>query len=176
VRVALDYDPALRGHAGIARYVRRLTTHLLEEGGDLHLFLLGSTTAGMPRHPRVTAVAHGLSPKAWRLRLLAAHYLGWSADPLLPKVDIFHATDYAFPPESPNSGRVVVTVHDVSAVTTPDTLTLMNRMALQLFFRRLKQCQYQIVAPSASVAKQVVRLLRYNPTQVTVVPLGVASQ
>ena len=173
MRVSLDYDPALRGHAGIARYVQALTQHLLQADESLQLYLVGPRTADRPRHPRIHPVTHGLSARAWRLRLLLAHYAGWSLDSMLPPVDLFHATDYVFPPQSRAIHRVVVSIHDLSIIKSPGLHTWMNRLSLRLFLRLLRQHRHHIITPSAAVRHDVIQLLHYDPTRVHIVYDGV---
>jgi glycosyltransferase involved in cell wall biosynthesis len=173
VRVALDYDPALRSRGGgVARYVKQLVPRLLEEDPGLELYLVGSRAQGMPVHPRVHAVAHGLSARAWRLRLLVALATNRSLGGLLPRVDVFHATDYVFPPEGPDVGRVVVTIHDVSVVTHPATHTWLNRASLRLFMEVLRRKRYHVITPSQAVSRELSQQLGYPGSLITVIPHG----
>jgi hypothetical protein len=175
VRVAIDYDPALRAQSGIARYVRELVPRLLEADPEIELYLIGSRSEGMPVHPRVCPIVHGLSPRLWRVRLLLAHFLGKPRLFAPPGTDIYHATDYAFPPEGPGTGRVIVTVHDLSVFTHPGTHTWPNRVALRLFMYLLRRRRHCVMTPSRVVAEELVRRLDYPAANIFVVPLGASG-
>jgi hypothetical protein len=176
MKVALDYDPALRGEAGVARYVRELVPHLLEADEALELHLVGRRSHGMPVHPRIRHVAHGMAPRRWRLTLLASLAVNRLVGVSLPEVDIFHATDFAFPPAGARIRRVVVTIHDLSTLTHASTHTLLNRVALWLFLMALRMRRYHVITPSEAAARAVVRHLAYPASLVTPISLGVNTR
>jgi glycosyltransferase involved in cell wall biosynthesis len=125
MRVAVDYTAGVRQAAGVGRYTRSLVKALaaaLAEAGRAHRLVL--LWAGPPRVPlpvdwpgtrtRRLPLPDRLMTVAWhRLRLPVP------ADALAGGADVFYAPDFALPPLA--RARSVVTVHDLSFLTHPDT-------------------------------------------------------
>lgn len=169
IRVGLDFRPALLLRSGIPRAVRELARALARrDDTDVHLF--GHCLA-TPRHPAAPegATLHRSRIPGRSLPLLAA--LGLDAARLCGGVDVFHWTDYVFPPV--RRGRaVVLTLHDGAfardpAFHGPTTADLLART------RRAVARADRIVCPTRASAGDAVELLGAEESRVRVVPFGV---
>ena len=172
LRVAVDYDPALRAQDGIARYTRSLVDAMLAADESMELFLFGSTAVGMPVHPRVSPVVHGMSPRWWRVRLLLAHFAGIPVMRNLPSVDLFHATDFVFPPTCSSMPLVIVSLHDVTTVSNRTMHTLFHRIITGIFMTILKQSPHHILVPTEAGMVVSGDVLGIQRERMSVVPYG----
>ena len=174
LRVAIDYDPALRAQDGIARYTRSLVDAMLAADESMDLFLFASTAVGMPVHPRVTPVVHGMTPRLWRVRLLLAHFAGVPAMREFPEVDLFHATDFVFPPTSDRVPMVLVSLHDVTTVSNRTMHTFSHRIVTGTFMTILKKSPHHILVPTEAGLLVAAMALGICRERMTVAPYGVA--
>jgi len=173
LRVAIDYDPALRAQDGIARYTRSLVDAMLAADESMELFLFGSTAVGMPVHPRVTPVVHGMTPRLWRVRLLLAHFAGVPAMREFPEVDLFHATDFVFPPTSDRVPMVLVSLHDVTTVSNRTMHTFSHRIVTGIFMTILKKSPHHILVPTEAGLVVTATALGIPRERMTVARYGV---
>lgn len=163
----------MRAQDGIARYTRSLVDALLATDELLELFLFASTAVGMPVHPRVTPVVHGMTPRWWRVRLLLAHFAGIPVMRGMPKVDLFHATDFVFPPTSDRVPIVVVSLHDITTITSQKTHTYTHRVVTSIFLMLLKNSPHHVLVPSNVGLMTTAMMLGIPQKRMTVVPYGV---
>ena len=175
LRVAIDYDPALRAQDGIARYTRSLVDAMLAADESLELFIFASTTVGMPVHPRVTPVVHGMTPRWWRVRLLLAHFAGIPVMREMPEVALFHATDFVFPPTSDRVPMVLVSLHDVTTVSNRTMHTFSHRIVTGIFMTILKKSPHHILVPTHAGARIAANTLGIDRGRMTVAPYGTYS-
>lgn len=175
LRVAIDYDPALRAQDGIARYTRSLVDAMLAADESMELFLFGSTAVGMPVHPRVTPVVHGMTPRWWRVRLLLAHFAGVPVMRELPEVDLFHATDFVFPPTSDHMPLVIVSLHDVTTITSRRMHTFVHSIVTEIFMTILQKSSNHILVPTSAGACIAASTLGIDRSRMTVAPYGTYS-
>jgi glycosyltransferase involved in cell wall biosynthesis len=172
VRVGVDATPLLGTRTGIGRYVEHLLAALrAEDGVDLvaTAFTLrgGGALAG--------AVA---PPAAVRRRPLPARGLQalWARTELPPvewlcgPVDVFHATNFVLPPLRRAAG--VVTVHDLSYLRVPETVTAASLRYRALVPRSLDRAAV-VCTPSAAVAGELRAEYGLPAERVVVTPLGV---
>jgi glycosyltransferase involved in cell wall biosynthesis len=129
MRIAVDYTAGVRQVAGVGRYTRSLIKALaaaLAEGRHPHRLVL--LWAGPPRVPLPVGVPVGWPgtsarrlPLPDRLMTVAWHRLRLPvpADLLAGGADVFYSPDFALPPLA--RARSVVTVHDLSFLTHPET-------------------------------------------------------
>jgi glycosyltransferase involved in cell wall biosynthesis len=169
IRVGLDYRPALLLRSGIPRAVRELSRALAQRADvDLHLF--GHCLA-TPRHGHVPegATLHRSRIPGRSLPLLAR--IGLDATRLSGDADVFHWTDYVFPPVR-RSRPVVLTVHDVAFARDPSfhgpsTTDLLDRT------RRAVRRANRIVCPTRATARDAVTMLGAEESRIRVVPFGI---
>jgi glycosyltransferase involved in cell wall biosynthesis len=128
MRLALDGTPLLGNQTGIGLYTRRLMQKLAEPG----------RSAQQPSEVRATAftlrgrnelagrVPAGVTTRARPVpaRLLRASWARWELPPvewLCGRIDVFHGTNFVLPPTQ--HARGVVTIHDLSFLRYPETVT-----------------------------------------------------
>jgi glycosyltransferase involved in cell wall biosynthesis len=175
VRIALDTTPLLGPRTGVGRYVLSLARELgaaaARNGDDVRgVALTARGRQALPGHlpPGVRAV--GPRVPARLMQRVWAH-LEWPPATLLAgPVDLFHATNFVLPPPGRCAG--VVTVHDLSFLHRPETVTRAvsaYRRLVPLSVRRARL----VLAPSAAVAAELVEAFALPEDRVTVTPLGV---
>ena len=110
--VAIDATPLIAGTTGVARYTRELIAALRDRGVDLRPFALGrGDDRTLPTGTTRVRVPLRVLQRSWRLTRLPR------AEHLVRGVDLVHTTDLVPPP---TRRPLVITVHDVLAVTRPD--------------------------------------------------------
>ncbi|HZB50698.1 MAG TPA: glycosyltransferase family 1 protein [Mycobacteriales bacterium] len=171
MRVGLDATPLLGARTGVGRYVEHLVAALAgRDGLDLvaTAFTLrgaGGLPAAVP--PGVT-VRHRPAPA----RALQA---AWRHAPLPPvewltgRLDVFHGTNFVLPPRRRAGG--VVTVHDLSYLRFPETVTAASLRYRELVPRGLRRAAV-VLTPSEAVAAEV-RAEYGLGDRVLATPLGV---
>lgn len=172
MRVALDATPLLGPRTGVGQYVAHLTAAIaaLAEGPDL---VLAPFTLRARRPPE------DLPPGVvWRHRPMPARGLQWlwqrvdlpPVELLTGAVDVFHATNFVAPPT--RRARTVITVHDLSFETFPDTVTPEVARYRELVPRGVRRAAV-VLTPSHSVAAEVRERYGVDPDRVVATPLGV---
>nr|MDT0664181.1 glycosyltransferase family 1 protein [Micromonospora sp. DSM 115978] len=185
MRVVLDGTPLLGRRTGVGRYTERLLAGLVgltetgepkqsvDVGLDLDLAVTAFTWRGMAELAAV--LPSGVRPAARRApaRLLQE---AWTRGELPPvewiagSADVVHATNFVLPPLRRAAG--VMTVHDLSYLRTPDTVTAASARYADLVPRGLRRASV-VLTPSRAVADEVVAAYRIDPDRVVVTPLGV---
>jgi len=173
MRVGFDVRPAQAARAGIGRYCRELLRALaaLADGPELELYALG-------RHPRRAALPRDpggrlhLHDRRFPARILALlHRLpGLDAGRLPARVDLFHWTDYVYPPV--RSAARVLTLHDASFLVDP-AFHGRNTPVLRRRLRRVLPGCARVLVPSPAAREDALRL-GVPPGRIRVVPDGVA--
>lgn len=169
IRVGLDYRPAMLLRSGIPRAVRELARALAQRRDvDVHLFghcLATPRDASIPEG----AVLHRSRIPGRSLPLLAR--LGVDATQLTGKADVFHWTDYVFPPVR-RDRPVVMTLHDGAFARDASYHGAATRDLL-VRTRRAIQRATRIVCPTHATARDAVDRLGADAKKVRVVPFGV---
>ena len=115
MRIAIDLSPAIHQKAGLGRYARTLTEHLiaLDAANEYVAFAYGrfAPNALSPALRALPRANVPLGARPWRMSVWLAHVLGVSLDRALPRADIFHATEHLLPPLK--NARTVFTLHDL---------------------------------------------------------------
>lgn len=111
MRIGLDASKLSFPRDGIGTYTRSLLAALAEVGPEHELHLYGSLHALDPAAIPELLPSWRLAPGRW---------------PRTGEVDLFHATTLTFP--AGFAGPVVVTCHDLTFFTHPETHTLENRV------------------------------------------------
>jgi glycosyltransferase involved in cell wall biosynthesis len=175
VTIFVDVSAAVHGKAGLSRYsasLARALAPLLGERLGLFQNSLGrrGPLEGVP-HARVVGVPYGYRP--WRAMVLARQALGWPYRSLLPKAELFHATEHLLPPlgEIPT----VLTVHDLIFEHLPQYHKRANhaylRAAMPLFCRRANA----IIAISESTRADLMALYGIPEERIHVIPEAAAQ-
>jgi glycosyltransferase involved in cell wall biosynthesis len=171
VRVGLDATPLLGTRTGVGRYVEHLVRELAALAGPelvATAFTLrgaGALPAAVP--PGVT-VRHRPAPAralqtAWRRVDLPP--VEW----LTGRLDVFHGTNFVLPPLRRAGG--VLTVHDLSYLRVPETVSAASLRYRELVPRGLRRAAV-VLTPSEAVAAEV-RAEYGRGDQVVATPLGV---
>lgn len=172
-RTWIDVSAALTQRAGIARYVRGITEALVKlEPETFGTYSHSWTTPGT----RPFGVAHrgsSATARAWRLRLMIGHLLHLTILPGLDCFETFLATDLAFPFAPPD--RVVVTVHDLTAMTHPAMHSPLTRLFTRFMLAGLKTRRHRIIAVSHRTARDLATHAGIEPARIKVVNPGVAE-
>jgi glycosyltransferase involved in cell wall biosynthesis len=156
----------------VGQYVDHLVRALAEAPAHPDLVLTPFTLRGGRPPADVPADA------VWRHRPLPARGLQWlwqrsalpPAEWFAGRVDVFHATNFVAPPT--RRARTVVTVHDLSFVTLPGTVTPEVARYRELVPRGLRRAA-MVLTPSRAVAAEVVAHYGLPEDRVLATPLGV---
>ena len=168
----MDVTPLLGTPTGIGRYVRSLLAELIEDGDDEVLgiaFTLrrrGALAGQLPDGVRTVGPpvpARALQALWSRSELPTVTALGG-------RLDVFHGTNFVLPPTGRAAG--VVTVHDLSFLRTPQTVTRASLAYRTLVPRSIDRAG-AVVVPSAAVAAEVADEYPAAADRVVVTPLGV---
>lgn len=177
MRIGLDYRPAIFSRSGIARSVRELA-RALQSLPELQteLFAHGFRRAheDLLSHARAT---HGASLHRSRLpgrSLAALASIGFDATRLCrraKRVDIFHWTDYVYPPVR-SATPVTMTVHDVAFAASEEWHGARSTPALRARFEAaLARCT-AIATPSNATRSMLLEHFELG-VPVAVIPFGV---
>jgi glycosyltransferase involved in cell wall biosynthesis len=170
----LDGTPLLGHRTGVGHYVQNLLTALAGRPGPaLDLAATAFTWRGLAgladALPPGVAVAARRAPA----RLLQE---SWARGDGLPvelftgPADVVHATNFVLPPM--RAARGVLTVHDLSYLRAPDTVSAASARYSTLVPRGLRRAA-AVITPSQAIADEVIAAYRLARDLVTVTPLGV---
>jgi len=155
VRVALDATPLLGPRTGIARYVQGLLDGLpvtsLTEPPEIVLTAFTGRAWRQLAAPSACTVA-GRPVPARVLRTFWAHTTFPPVEWLAGRTDVFHATNFVLPPTRQAVG--VLTVHDLSFLRNPDTVTR-DVLAYQRLVARGVRRAAAVVTDAEAVADEV---------------------
>lgn len=176
MRIVIDYTPAVHQGAGIGRHTRGLVSALapLARGHEIALLVFGAPRAGAVNAPpgmavRVVPLSNRWATIGWqRLRIPLP------VDILSGRMDLYHASDFVLPPV--RRARSLLTVHDLSFLTTPDCADASLQAYLSRVVPRSVARAHHILADSESTRRDLVDLLGTPPGQVTVVYPGVEAR
>ena len=175
MRIAIDLSPAIHQKAGLGRYARTLTEHLiaLDAANEYVAFAYGrfAPNALSPALRALPRANVPLGARPWRMSVWLAHVLGVSLDRALPRADIFHATEHLLPPLK--NARTVFTLHDLIFRLYPKHHLPLNHWfltnAMPFFLRRADA----IIAVSECTKSDAIRLYHLSPGKITVIYEGV---
>jgi hypothetical protein len=124
VRVGIDATPLLGLRTGIGVYTERLLSELAAPDGDDEFVATAFTLRGAGRLGASLPGGVAARSRPVPARLLRALWARTEVPPvewLCGRVDVFHATNFVLPPTRRAGG--VVTVHDLSFLRYPETVT-----------------------------------------------------
>ncbi|CAO5148007.1 Glycosyltransferase [Frankia sp. AiPs1] len=186
MRIVLDGTPLLGRRTGIGRYTEhllaglaRLVTEARGQSGDAgaaaywELAATAFTWRGLDE--LAGSLPPGVHPAARRApaRLLHESWIRGehpAVEWLTGPADVVHGTNFVLPPL--RAARGVLTVHDLSYLRTPDTVTAASARYTELVPRGLRRAA-AVLTPSQAVADEVIAAYRLDPALVTPTPLGV---
>ena len=162
MRVGLDATPLLGPRTGVGQYVARLVEALVASGELAELCLVPFTwrgAAGLAPAVAAARAAGGTRVMARRRRVPArplreawarAHWppVEWFSGP----VEVFHATNFVAPPA--RRARLVVTIHDLTYLRYPETVSAASLRYRTLVPRGLRRAAV-VLTPSHAVAAEV---------------------
>ena len=177
MRIAIDYTAAIRQHAGIGNYVRKLVDAILEQDANNQYTLL---TSGRPTRERPFPTADNVRGRSifipdrylniiwyrWRLPLYATYFSG--------QVDIYHGPDFALPPIG-NKLRKVVTVHDLAFLEHPEYAVPSLATYLKKVVPEAVAAADVVCTVSQEVSRTLTRHFQTPAEKLTVIPNGVSS-
>lgn len=175
----LSGTPGYR-QAGIHQYSRALIEHLAADAGQLPgpLTVLISPTAreqlaGLPERAQVAVrPASRATEDPWR-RIWVEQI---ETPGVLRRIDgaLYHGLAFVAPLRAPCP--TVITIHDLSFITRPETHKPLNRIYLSLFTRWSCRRAARVIAVSECTRRDVISRLSVQPARVDVIPHGVHSR
>lgn len=176
MRIVVDYTPAVFQSAGIGRHTRGLVHALapIAAHHEVTLLVFGRPPAGaFPApagfHMRVIPVSNRWLTIGWhRLRLPVP------VDWLSGASDLYHASDFVLPPV--RTARSVLTVHDLSFLTTPQCADAGLRTFLGRAVPASVKRAGHILSDSENTRQDLIHLLGVPEDKVTVVYPGVEAR
>jgi glycosyltransferase involved in cell wall biosynthesis len=176
VRIVIDYTPAVHQGAGIGRHTRGLVNALapLAAGHDVTLLVFGRPSNGAVLAPPSMSVR--VIPLSNRWLTAGWHRLGLPlpVESLCGSADLYHASDFVLPPL--HQARSLLTVHDLSFMTTPDCAEPSLRDFLSRVVPRSVARADHVLADSESTRRDLMRLLGVPAEKTTVVYPGVEAR
>jgi glycosyltransferase involved in cell wall biosynthesis len=151
MRVAVDVTPLALTRAGTARYVRGLLAEL--DGVDV-------VRVGFGRTGRAATVVRDT---AWYLA-------GLPREAARAGAGVLHCTTFRGPLRS--RAPVVVTVHDLAVLRSPELFTPWVRLYARTLLRPVVRAAARVLAVSEFTAREVVELCGVREERVRVVPNG----
>ncbi len=177
LRIGMDVTPLLGTPTGIGRYVGALAAALAADApdgaaGDALLavaFTLRHRDALSSRLPEgVPVVGPPVPARALQWLWSRAEFPPVTA--LTGSIDVFHGTNFVLPPRGRAAG--VVTVHDLSFLRTPQTVTRASLAYRSLVPRGLHRAG-AVCVPSQAVAAEIQEAYGVEDERLVVTPLGV---
>lgn len=183
MKIALDYNSALRQNAGIGRLTRELVLAFLRLGTGDELLLVYAARDLPPEHaglramrelmvayPAARVVPIHLAERwltaAWQRARLPLPVERWTGS-----VDLVHGPDFVLPPV--HRAPTLLTIHDLSFRVHPETAHADLRRYLEAAVPRSLRRATHVLADSASTRADLQRLMDVDGDRVTVLYPGV---
>jgi glycosyltransferase involved in cell wall biosynthesis len=171
MRIAIDLSPVVHKKAGLGRYARMLTEHLVtQDASNVYVAFTHGEFADEALSPALRGLPRAnvpLDARPWRMLVWLAHVLRVPMDRVMPRADIFHATEHLLLPL--NNARTVFTLHDLIFQFFPEYHLPLNRWFLQnampYFLRRADA----IIAVSECTKRDAIRFYNVPPEKITVI-------
>lgn len=158
MRIGIDVGRVLHGNGGVAAYVRRLVTALVEFGGG-HEIVLFDLDRRVADRRRFEHAFEGLPGDVG---------IGAAIRSELETLDLFHAPGFRMPPVG--SPSHVFTLHDLTVLSHPRYHKLDNRVRSVASTAEAMARGATVLAVSDATREEAVRLLAMPGDKVEVVP------
>ncbi|HEY3175608.1 MAG TPA: glycosyltransferase family 1 protein [Candidatus Polarisedimenticolia bacterium] len=158
------------GRRGVGSYIRGLLAGLALEmaAGDDDIVLFGD---GLEEEPRAAGRVMRVRLRRPRRAITLWDQFAWAPLLALRRVTVFHSPFYAVPLIRPRSCRVVQTIHDLTPLKLPGTVSRRNARLFRINFSLARRAD-RIIVPSEATKADVVSLLGIDGAEVTVIPLA----
>ena len=176
-RILVDATAIPRDRGGVGRYLDGLLAALAEgsglPGAAQISVICQEHDAGVFATLGLNVIVAPRSIERTPVRLLWEQFA-------LPSIvrrggfDVLHSPHYTFPLRG-RFGRVV-TIHDLTFFTLPQTHSVGKRAFFRFWLRRLARRRFPVIAVSAATAEEFVRLLHADPARLTVALHGYDAQ
>jgi glycosyltransferase involved in cell wall biosynthesis len=186
VKIALDYNAALRQIAGIGRYTRELVRAFLQRNTGDELILFYAARDLPPDHwglaglhqlqaefPQVRAAPIPL-PERWLTIVWQRARLPLALERFTGPIDLLHAPDFVLPPV--RHAPTLLTVHDLTFRIHPETAFANLRRYLDHAVPRSLARASHVLADSLSTQRDLERLMQVPASKITVLYPGVGAQ
>ena len=175
MRIAIDLSPAVHQKAGLGRYARTLAEHLVaqDRANEYVAFAHGRfpVDALSPALRALPRASVPLDVRPWRMGVWLAHVLGVSLDRVLPRVDLFHATEHLLPPLK--KAKTVFTLHDLIFRLFPEYHLPLNHWFLTNAMPHFLCRADAIIAVSECTKRDAIQFYNVPPEKITVIYEGV---
>ncbi len=177
LRVALDATPLLGQQTGIGRYTAELLRELAALSGDERLAGVLAMAFTWRGHDQLAGrVPSGVTPVGRRApaRLLQATWerTGLPTLPMLGvRADVIHGTNFVLPPTGRQAAGVV-TIHDLSYLRFPETVSAASARYRELVPRSLRRAAL-VIADTRALADEIAAEYRLDADRIRAIPLGV---
>lgn len=173
MRVVVDATPLLGVRTGVGRYTAHLLGELARLEPPLELAATAFTWRGLCGLAGALPPGVGVAARRAPARLLRTAWAHGELPPvewLAGRAEVVHGTNFVLPPA--RRARGVVTVHDLSYLRVPGTVTAASARYRELVPRGLRRAA-AVITPSRAVADEVVDTYRLDPAVAVPTPLGV---
>jgi len=171
MRIAIDLSPVVHHKAGLGRYARLLTEHLVtQDKTNTYLAFTHGAFADDALSPALRALPRTNVPldvRPWRMLVWLAHVLRVPMDRVLPRVEIFHATEHLLPPLK--NVHTVFTLHDLIFQFFPEYHLPLNRWFLRNAMPHFLRRADAIIAVSECTKRDAIRVYNIPPEKITVI-------
>jgi glycosyltransferase involved in cell wall biosynthesis len=173
MRLTLDVTPLIGPRTGVGRYVASLIRELAVAPEGDRVAGIAFTARGRRSLPAALPPgARAVGPPApARLMHRVWARSEWPPVTLLTgRTEVFHATNFVLPPTGGAAG--VVTVHDLSFLRRPQTVTPAARAYRDLVPRSIRRARL-VLTPSAAIAEEICEAYGLAADRIAVTHLGV---
>jgi len=170
MKVAVDFTPGVRQWGGVGRYTRSLVKALAEAPGapmELRLLWAGPPRVPLPEQWPNTRTQRLPLPERWMTALWQRARVPLPADLLAGGASAFYSPDFALPPLW--RAKSVVTVHDLSYLTHPETHYPPLRAYLERAVPRSVRRADVVLADSQQTKRDLVSYLGVPESKIEVV-------
>lgn len=174
MRVGIDATPLIGRRSGIGQYVDHLIRALADHPDGPDLTLTAFTLRGA--RGLTAPTDHRVVQRPVPARLLQAMWAHSEVPPvelLVGACDVFHGTNFVLPPTRRAVG--VVTVHDLSFLRFPETVTAASLRYRDLVPRAVSRAAV-VICPAAATADDVGAEYGVPPDRVVTTTLGVSAE
>jgi glycosyltransferase involved in cell wall biosynthesis len=167
--IYVDVSSAVHAKAGIGRYAGSLAKALVARApGRVALFYNEDTCSRLPpglENVPSRTVRAGYKP--WRMAVWIGHLARVGFDRLIPRAELFHATEHLLPPLQ--GVPTVLTVHDMIFRLFPEHQKRLNYWYLNATMPMYCRRAGAIITVSQSSKQDIVNQYRLDPSKITVV-------